>query len=125
MDELKSILDNLQNLKNKINQSSDKNNNKLVIFIGVLLQVVASKKLFKRNKDVAEFLNINFNLEFAEYCKKSRPIMLGKTAKYFLEKTDDYDLNESLNIIYSFIVESLSNTVDDVNWSNIIKKIKL
>lgn len=125
MEELKSLLSNLRKLNEGIKLNETKNNDKLVIFLGALLEILSSKNVFRKNSEVAEFLLVNFSLEFAEYCKRSRPLMLGKTAKFFCTETNNYDLNECLNALYSFIEKVISNKSDDITWTDVIKTMKL
>lgn len=125
MEELNSLLSNLDKLNKTIKLNEIKNNEKLVVFLGILLEILASKKIFRRNSEIAEFLSNNFNIELATYCKKSRTLILGKTAKFFCSESDKYDLNECLNILYSFIEKISNNKNDSITWTDVIESMKL
>ncbi|KRQ85787.1 hypothetical protein ABG79_02442 [Caloramator mitchellensis] len=126
MEELKIILDKLSDLRSKMNGNNIKDNDKVVILTGVFLQLMSSRELFRKNSEVVEFLAINLQeLKIAEYCKKSRPILLGKIANFLLNETDKYDLDEMLNLTYSFISNAIENKGDNLTWSDLIKTFKL
>ena len=98
---------------------------KTIIFTAVLLELISSKKIFKRNKDAAEFLSKTLNFELPEYGKKSRTIMLGKISRFYLNETDKYDINSNLDFIYEFISKLLKNEDEVVSWSSIIESMEI
>lgn len=94
-----------------------------VLFLGVLVALISNKKVFKKNAELALFLENRFDIKFAEYCKKSRPLMIGKTVKYFLENENDF--SENINSIYRILDTLLYNSKDELTWNDIIKKINI
>lgn len=124
--ELEQLIENLDILLHKTGETelSVKHTDYKAVFLGVLVQVLNSKTLFKRNNEVAEFLGKRFDIEFADYCKKSRPLMVGRTVKYFLHDDTDGDIKEYLNELYSFIIKAIEGKQNDLTWSEVIKSIK-
>lgn len=124
--------DNLMEKNNELLLQLDDENNTIknggeytAVFLGVIVELISSKKLFKKNSDVADFLNKKFGIVFAEYCKKSRPLMIGKTVKHFLAKDEHGDIKEYLNELYAFIVNVINGKQNQLTWSDVIKSIKL
>lgn len=123
MSELEKLLEQLNLLNKKI--SNMNHSSKTIIFTAVLLELISSKKIFKRNKDAAEFLSKTLNFELPEYGKKSRTIMLGKISRFYLNETDKYDINSNLDFIYEFISKLLKNEDEVVSWSSIIESMEI
>lgn len=93
------------------------------LFLGILSTLISNKKIFRKNSELATFLENRFDIKFAEYCKKSRPLMLGKTIKYFLENENDF--SENINTIYRILNVLLNNSKNELSWTDIIKKIDI
>lgn len=123
MSELEKLLEQLNLLNKKIGNMN--HSSKTIIFTAVLLELISSKKIFKRNKDAAEFLSKTLNFELPEYGKKSRTIMLGKISRFYLNETDKYDINSNLDFIYEFISKLLKNEDEVVSWSSIIESMEI
>lgn len=126
--ELENLLSKVDELFSKLDESGSMKPSSyeyMIVFQGVLVQLISSKKLFKRNLDVAEFLNKKFGIVFADYVKKSRPLMIGRTVKYFLSEDDYGDIKEYLNQIYAFIIAVLNGKENELTWSDVIKSMKL
>ena len=81
--------------------------------------------LLALNIEVVEFLDKKFGITFADYVKKSRPLMIGKTVTYFLQNDEYVDVKDSLNRLYGFIVAVINGKQNDLTWSDVIKSIKL
>ena len=53
----------------------------LFLILGIVSEIILSKKIFKKNKDISLFLKNIFELEFKEYVMKSRTMIMSKTLK--------------------------------------------
>ncbi|MCW2279440.1 hypothetical protein [Heliophilum fasciatum] len=128
MDEkFRSLFDDLNKLIVNVYGKKDENKNATfywVMFIGVVNSIMISKKIFRKNSELATFLYNNFDIDFPEYIKKSRTQMIGRTNRFLLEHKNDYDILNNINTIYRFINEANSGEMDKSKWSDIIKSIK-
>jgi len=126
--DLDGLLEKVDELFVKLKDGETTNksvNEYMVVFIGILAELLSSKKLFKRNGDVANFLEKKFGILFADYIKKSRPLMIGRTIKFFLADDEYINIKEHLNELYGFIISVIDGKQDDLTWSDVIKSIKL
>lgn len=94
-----------------------------LLLIGVLSNLINNKKIFKKNNELAEFLEIKFEIKFAEYCKKSRPLMIGKTIKYLIDS--ETNSSENINTLYRVLNDLLKGSLEDLTWTDIIRKIDI
>lgn len=117
------ILSSLNNIMNKTNYQNNEELEDIIFFIGAFLLLIDNKLIFKKNKDLAEFLEKKFEIKFAEYCKKSRPLMLGKIVKYFIEEKTDPA--ENINELYRILKLLEQGKLNEITWSDIIKNINL
>ena len=53
----------------------------LFLILGIVSEIILSKEIFKKNKDISLFLKNIFELEFKEYVMKSRTMIMSKTLK--------------------------------------------
>lgn len=121
----KTIFDKYYNIYLK--KSSTLNKNILLdklLFLSILIDFISDKEIFKRNKQVADFLDVKLDIKFPEYVKKSRPLLIGKTINHYMKlELTSYD-NE-LNIIYKAISNVLNNKDCEKTWEDVIRKITL
>lgn len=94
-----------------------------LLLIGVLSNLINNKKIFKKNNELAKFLEIKFEIKFAEYCKKSRPLMIGKTIKYLIDS--ETNSSENINTLYRVLNDLLKGSLEDLTWTDIIRKIDI
>lgn len=123
--ELESIIKQFEKLMTQIHNCSASYNDYTTIFLGILIQIISSKQLFRKNVNVADFLEKNYGISYANYVKKSRPLLIGKTVKYFIDNDEQQDIKENLNLLYSFILRILEGKQDEVTWSDVIKNIDI
>ncbi|WP_349764314.1 hypothetical protein [Fusobacterium sp. SYSU M8D902] len=117
------ILSALNNIMNKTNYQNNGELEDIIFFIGAFSLLIDNKLIFKKNKDLAEFLEKKFEVKFAEYCKKSRPLMIGKTIKHFIEEKTDPA--ENINELYRTLILFKEGKLNETTWSDIIKNINL
>lgn len=75
--------------------------------IGIVTELIYSKKIFKRNKDIKTFVNDIFDIELKDYILKSRTMIVAKISKeiVYSENTNLYKsalnnfINNQINII--------------------------
>ena len=89
-----------------LNEKTERKIKKLedfIFFLGTFQNYFSNKKLIKKNSDIAYILEKEFNIKFAEYVKKSRPLILGKSIKYFFDNINDLEINDLLNTMYKLL----------------------
>lgn len=76
--------------------------NSLDIFelIGLYGMILFSKEIFKKNSQVADFVNQTMNLNLAKYIIRSRTMITAKV----IRKLIDYDINEQKSLHNNCIV---------------------
>lgn len=61
--------------------------------IGLNVAILYSKEMFKRNKDISQFLNEVYNIDFRPYVMKSRTLIVARITRELNNKNQD-ELNE-------------------------------
>ncbi|HCT8723776.1 TPA: hypothetical protein OUA76_000418, partial [Proteus mirabilis] len=56
--------------------------------IGIIIMLLLSKNLFKRNIDVAEYVENTFGIELLPYAVRSRTIIIAKLCRTLVNITD-------------------------------------
>lgn len=101
-----NIIKELAILKsNKLNSSES-----IIYFSGILYSIILSKSMFKRNKELKEFLYVIFLKPFGmdqyrEYLYKSRTLLGSRVSRQILENFSYTDTIKSSNIISKYIKE--------------------
>jgi len=97
------------------------------ILISCISGMILSKKFFKKNKDLLEFLQKHFGINFPEYVAKNRALILGRTIKHFSEIESISEIKDYLNKLYMFIDKVLQegNDKDVFTWQDAIDIINL
>lgn len=72
------------------------------IFIGIIAEMLLSKRLFPRNEDLKDFIKSAFNLEILDYVYKSRTLLLARIIRR-IEKAEKETLTEYVEHTYSYI----------------------
>lgn len=68
--------------------------------IGIIAEVLFSKEIFPKNKDIIIFMKQVFGLELKGYILKSRTMVVSKVIKYMTNSPDaNIDKKELLNFI--------------------------
>ena len=111
----------------ELNEKTERKIKKLedfIFFLGTFQNYFSNKKLIKKNSDIAYILEKEFNIKFAEYVKKSRPLILGKSIKYFFDNINDLEINDLLNTMYKLLSYQIEGKkIDSETWDSFYKKI--
>lgn len=94
--------------------------NKLIYkykLLGILTQLIYSKKIFKKNSEISEFLNDVFGIMFKDYILKSRTNIVANLTKHILSSENK---NDSIKKLYTFI----ENKIEQLKREENIKEIK-
>lgn len=92
----------------------------------IINQIILSRKLFKRNIMVAEFLEKKFSIELKKYMLSSRTIICGKVTKHIYNITDGDELATILNILYGILKKIRDdNNIIDSDIYEVIMEMKL
>lgn len=111
----------------ELNEKTERKIKKLedfIFFLGTFQNYFSNKKLIRKNSDIAYILEKEFNIKFAEYVKKSRPLILGKSIKYFFDNINDLEINDLLNTMYKLLSYQIEGKkIDSETWDSFYKKI--
>ena len=109
-----------------LNEKTERKIKKLedfIFFLGTFQNYFSNKKLIKKNSDIAYILEKEFNIKFAEYVKKSRHLILGKSIKYFFDNINDLEINDLLNTMYKLLSYQIEGKkIDSETWDSFYKK---
>lgn len=116
------------NYKNDLYGVQNKNNAKYYNYLNMCLcQIILDKKIIKRNKDLVEFLELNYKFKYANYIKKSRMMILGKTIQMVSQIDSMEEVKILLNKTYS-ILNLIKSDEYNINqykdWQDTIDKIR-
>lgn len=78
--------------------------------IGIVSELLLSKQIFKRNKDIEKFLKEVFELELKEYLFKSRTLLVSKVIREIMCIENE---NLYKNKLYKFVQEKINDLKDD------------
>lgn len=116
------------NSKNNLYNVQNKNNAKYYNYLNMCLcQIILDKRIIKRNKDLIEFLELNYKFKYANYIKKSRMMILGKTIQFVSEIKSMEEIKILLNKTYfilNLIQKDELSTDLNKDWQDTIDKIK-
>lgn len=85
--------------------------------IGITCELIFSKEIFPKNKDIVVFLNEVFGITYKDYILKSRTMIVAKLSK-FLYSSDEY-------LIYSKkILIFVNENIEKFKISESIKETK-
>lgn len=74
--------------------------------IGIVSQLLLSRKIFPANIDIEKFLNDIFELEFKTYLFRSRTLIVARVTREILSSEND---NVYKNKLYNFVQEKIEN----------------
>ncbi|NFN18967.1 hypothetical protein FDB52_07000 [Clostridium botulinum] len=95
------------------NELKNKNIPKYKI-VGIVVELIFSKEIFKNNKEIGVFLKKVFNIEFKNYIMKSRTIIVSKICKYMTCSTNDNYKTK--------LIEFINEQIEILKNSNNIKE---
>ncbi|SCK04727.1 Uncharacterised protein [uncultured Clostridium sp.] len=114
--------------KDNMNKESLNENEEIqkLISCGILNDIILSKKIFKRNYMIGEFLDTYFSISLSNYILSSRTMICGKITKYIYSIDDKDELINFLNSLYSILLKIESNkNIFDKDIYEVIMGIKL
>ncbi len=125
---MNNILNEIDLMVNKINMDDAKYNNYYNILTISLTNLINNKIIFKRNSEVVEFLECNFNFQYPDYVKKTRMLILGRTIQNIYKIKNTNDLKKLVNKSYELL--SKASNGEDIktaskSWSETISKLKI
>jgi hypothetical protein len=88
-----------------------KNNCDIIEMIGMIVILIISKNIFKKNSDVAEFIETVIGINFPGYVIKSRTLMAARASKIVFA-LDDNEIRQ-LKIKINAYLSKLINQKDD------------
>lgn len=78
--------------------------------VGILLEILYSKEIFPKNKDVGDFLLEIFGVQYKDYVMRSRSLIVSRVCKFLLtEKENKIYARKILKFINSIIAEHSVN----------------
>lgn len=95
------------------NELKNKNIPKYKI-VGIVVELILSKEIFKNNKEVGIFLKDVFNVEFKNYVMKSRTMIVSKVCKKILDDTNANYKNR--------LIEFINKQIEILKKNNNIKE---
>ncbi len=96
------------------------------ILIGCVTEIIVSKKVFKGNKEVVEFLDTTMKVTFPNYVGKNRSLILGRTIKHLSQIDSVGQIKDILNKMYNFMNRALSDESNEVkDWRDAIDSMNL
>lgn len=108
-----------------------KNNNeddlmaRKAITTGILQNLILSRQLFKRNKEIGEFLKNCFDTELSEYMLHSRTMICGKVSR-IIYSIDEEELNNFMSRLYEILIKvAKEDDVKKIDIYDVIRKIEL
>lgn len=67
--------------------------------IGIIIELIYSKSIFKRNQDVAQFLEDTFNIKYKDYIISSRTLIAANVTQWLLGSENFMYKKELINFI--------------------------
>ena len=97
-----------------------------LLFISILQNLILSKKIFRKNKDIATFLKNNFGISLSDYMIHSRTTICWKIVRIIKEITDEDEINNYLNKLFE-ILKKINNNDDleKVDIYSVIERMEL
>lgn len=128
--------DNMLDLMNLFLRSQSKLNNKeridksleiqKLLAISLLSNLILSKKIFKRNALVAEFVESHLGLSIKKYMLNSRILIVGKLCKELNEISEVEKIEDILNLLYNIYKKiELEEDIFSKDIYDVIKGMKL
>jgi hypothetical protein len=104
-------------------QFSEKELEDRAILIGIVAEIILSKKLFRKNEELKDFISAKFNLDLLEYIYKSRTLLLARVIR-LLESAGKEQLQDYIDKVTEFIIDYDKKTKMTFNESGVQRKNK-
>lgn len=85
--------------------------------IGIVSDILLSKRIFLKNSDISFFLKEVFEIEFKEYIMKSRTLITSHVIKLIFNSEDE-------NLYKKKLLEFIVDNIEKINCENVIKEKK-
>ncbi|MED4378681.1 hypothetical protein P9274_23960 [Schinkia azotoformans] len=107
------------------------------LYLGLLYEIISSKEVFKRNRDIEDFIYTVFKKRYNDYLYKARPYLASRVLK---DVSEDYEFlkmsasvkliilylqdKDSSNNINNFEGKRSSNNIEDetIGWFHSVRK---
>lgn len=93
------------------NELKNKNIQKYKL-IGIIVELLLSKDVFKRNSEISAFIKDIFDLELKEYIMKSRTMIVAKISRV-IHNTDNFSICQK--DLYEFVDSKIEQLKKDQN----------
>ena len=81
-------------------------------FIGIITELIYSKEIFVKNKDISNFVKDIFDIELKDYVVKSRTMIVAKISKKIIDSESIIDYKNKLYDFISTQIETLKKNSD-------------
>lgn len=124
------LFEKFLSIKDKVikngNELDDKMEYKKMIAIEIMCNIILSKKMFKRNTDLGNFLFKFFDIELSKSMLSSRTVICGKIVRIITGYDSEEDINITLNRLYDIVKKLLQNTdLDEKDIYDVIRDMEL
>lgn len=124
------LFEKFLSIKDKVikngNELNDKIEYKKMIAIEIMCNIVLSRKMFKRNTDLGNFLFKFFDIELSKSMLSSRTVICGKIVRIISGYDSEEDINIMLNRLYDIVKKLLQNTdLDEKDIYDVIRDMEL
>lgn len=93
------------------NELKNKNIPKYKI-IGIITELIYSKRVFKKNKDIEIFVKEVFNIELKDYIVRSRSMIVSKVVKFIVDSERDTNYKNKLVEFINLQIEIIKRDRD-------------
>lgn len=93
------------------NELKNKNIAKYKI-VGIVTELIYSKIIFKKNKDIEEFIKDVFNIEFKSYIVRSRSMITSKVVKLIINSENNAEYKNKLINFINLQIEIIKESKD-------------
>lgn len=124
------LFEKFLSIKDKVikngNELDDKIEYKKMIAVEIMCNIVLSKKMFKRNTDLGNFLFDFFDIELSKSMLSSRTVICGKIVRIITGYDSEEDINIMLNRLYDIVKKLLQNIdLDEKDIYDVIRDMEL
>ncbi|WP_176345212.1 hypothetical protein [Priestia aryabhattai] len=85
------------------------------LYLGLLYELVSSREVFLKNKDLEEFLITVFKRKYNSYLFKARPYLASRLLKDVSKEYDSFKISASIKLIILYLQEKDSNEHNSVS----------
>ncbi len=93
-----------------------------LILVSTISLISKDRSIFKRNIELYEFIKKVFNVEYKEYVKKNKNILIGKTINHISTEIESYEYEKYANILNREINELICPRKE--NYNKFLQEVK-